>query len=53
MELPELPTMRVAVDVEENDKAYVIKAEAQDGVLTVTIPKVPEVKPQAKEIHIQ
>jgi HSP20 family protein len=135
MELPELPTMRVAVDVEETDKAYVIKAdtpgipkdslklsvldgtltisgerreekktggdqpgdapadsaapkdaksapaplryersygsfrrsfslppnvdvegiraEAQDGVLTVTIPKVPEVKPQAKEIHIQ
>jgi HSP20 family protein len=30
-----------------------IKAEAQDGVLTVTIPKVPEVKPQPKEIEIQ
>jgi HSP20 family molecular chaperone IbpA len=29
-----------------------IKAEAQDGVLTVTIPKVPEVKPQPKEIPV-
>lgn len=27
MDLPELPTMRVAVDVEESDKAYVIKAD--------------------------
>jgi HSP20 family molecular chaperone IbpA len=27
LELPELPTMRVAVDVEESDKAYVIKAD--------------------------
>lgn len=27
MELPSLPTMRVAVDVEEDDKAYTIKAD--------------------------
>jgi HSP20 family protein len=123
MELPSLPTMRVAVDVEEDDKAYTIKAdtpgipkdalkikvmdgtltisgerseekreegetgkeggkaplryersygsftrsfglpanvdvegiraEAQDGVLTVTIPKVPEQEPKAKEIEIK
>jgi hypothetical protein len=27
LELPALPTMRVAVDVEEDDKAYTIKAD--------------------------
>jgi HSP20 family molecular chaperone IbpA len=30
-----------------------IRAEAQDGVLTVTIPKVPEQEPKAKEIEIK
>ena len=30
-----------------------ITAEAQDGVLTVTIPKLPEEKPQPKEIEIK
>jgi HSP20 family protein len=123
LELPTLPTMRVAVDVEEDDKAYTIKADvpgmpkdalklsvhdgtltisgerreevrqegegdkeggkaplryersygsftrsfslppnvdvegidaqAQDGVLTVTIPKVPATVPQPKEIEIK
>jgi HSP20 family molecular chaperone IbpA len=30
-----------------------IDAQAQDGVLTVTIPKVPANKPQPKEIEIK